>query len=512
MIKKLFQKYWLLLLFLIAKMVLQFSAVNSVYELHRDEFLYLDQAKHLALGYVCVPPLSSWVSSIIFFLGGSQFWIRFFPAFFGAITILYAWLIVEELGGKVYSKVLVASALLFSVFVRLNVLYQPNSFDILIWTAIFYYLIRYLHTEKRSSLLALAIAFALGFYNKYNVLFLLFGLLIGIAFTSKRKIYTSRHFYFYLLVGLGLILPNIIWQLVNNLPVVHHMDALKTTQLNYMSTSEFLFDQLKFIGGALVLFIAAFVGLMFHRSFKEYRAIGWIYISVILIFIILKAKGYYAIGLYPVLIALGGVYLEVIIGVKWRKYVFGVLMLTNVAAFVSIFDLILPVFSPAEIMNSRSRYEKMGLLRWNDGKNHELPQDFADMQGWREMAAKALDAYNQIPVYERSETLVFCDNYGQTGAVNYYNRGRMAEAYSTSNDYIFWLPRFHLIRNVVLVGNEPDDNVKSMFRTCKRAGTVTNRYAIEEGTGIFILSGAVPEFTPWFYRMIDDKVKRFDIF
>ena len=51
--------------FIIVKFVLQFVLISPEYELQRDEFLHLDQAHHLAWGYISVPPVTSWISSII---------------------------------------------------------------------------------------------------------------------------------------------------------------------------------------------------------------------------------------------------------------------------------------------------------------------------------------------------------------------------------------------------------------------------------------------------------------
>jgi hypothetical protein len=39
-------RYWILFLLIIIKFILQVVVVNPVYELHRDEFLYLDQATY----------------------------------------------------------------------------------------------------------------------------------------------------------------------------------------------------------------------------------------------------------------------------------------------------------------------------------------------------------------------------------------------------------------------------------------------------------------------------------
>src|SRR5512133_3057361 len=117
-------KYWPLLIIVAVKFILQYTLVNPYYELHRDEFLHLDQARHLAFGYISVPPLTSMISKLIFLLGGSEFWVKFFPALFGALTIVITWVIIEEPGGKTWSKLVVSSALLFSVMVRINLLFQ----------------------------------------------------------------------------------------------------------------------------------------------------------------------------------------------------------------------------------------------------------------------------------------------------------------------------------------------------------------------------------------------------
>lgn len=62
----------------------------------------------------------------------------------------------------------------------------------------------------------------------------------------------------------------------------------------------------------------------------------------------------------------------------------------------------------------------MGMLRWEDGKDHQLPQDFADMLGWKELARKTDSLYALLP--NQKETIILCDNYGQAGAINFYSK------------------------------------------------------------------------------------------
>lgn len=137
------KKTLILIGFIILKFVLQYVLISPEYDLQRDEYLHLDQVNHLAWGYLSVPPVTSWFSYIILLLGNSVFWVKFFPALFGALTLLIVWKTIEFLKGNLYALVLGALCILFSALLRINMLYQPNSFDVLSWTLFYYILIQY---------------------------------------------------------------------------------------------------------------------------------------------------------------------------------------------------------------------------------------------------------------------------------------------------------------------------------------------------------------------------------
>ena len=166
----------ILISFIALKFLLQYILISPEYELQRDEYLHLDQANHLAWGYLSVPPFTSWNSYIIQLLGNSVYWIKFFPALFGALTIVIVWKSIEVLNGSLFALVLGATCVLFSVLLRVNTLYQPNSYDILSWTILYFILIKYIKSENPKWLFIGAAMFALAFLNKYNIVFLLFGL------------------------------------------------------------------------------------------------------------------------------------------------------------------------------------------------------------------------------------------------------------------------------------------------------------------------------------------------
>lgn len=511
-IRAFIKSYWILIAILIIKLVMQYIVINPFYELHRDEFLYLNQADHLAFGYISVPPLTALFSKIILVLGGGVFWVKFLPALFGASTIVFTWLIVESLQGSLFSKILASAALLFSVLMRLNTLFQPNSFDILAWTMTFYFLIKFIQTERSKWLYWLAVIIALGFYNKYNMIFLIATLAIGLLLTFQRKIFINKYFWLAMIICLLILSPNVIWQIKNHFPVFEHMKILKVNQLDNNTASGFLKSQIMFFFGSLPLTIAAMAAFFFVRSFRPFRFIGITFISVIFLFAMMRAKDYYAAGIFPVVIAFGSLFFDQMLTKRWKVIIIPLLAGFNLAIFLLVFKLIFPVLPPADIRQNAASFEKFGMLRWEDGKNHDLPQDFADMTGWKEMAEKSLSAYGQISPDQIENTIIICSNYGEAGALNYYDRGKMPEAYAFNTDYIYWIPRLKKIQNVLIVGERPDQEVIALFKEYKLTDSVENTYAREHGTGIYLFTGASDSFTNLFYNKVEERKNKMDIF
>jgi hypothetical protein len=290
------------------------------------------------------------------------------------------------------------------------------------------------------------------------------------------------------------------------------MKVLKANQLDNNTSIGFLISQVMFFSGSLALIAAALVAFVFFKSFRPFRFIGISFVAVIALFTFMKAKDYYAVGIYPVIIAFGSVYLDRILTKKWKPVIFPLLICINLGIFLLTLKVVYPVLSPAEIRQNSAAFEKFGLLRWEDGKNHNLPQDFADMLGWREMAEKSLSAFAMLPSDELKNTLIICNNYGQAGALNYYNRTKMPEAYSFNTDYIYWLPHLKKIQNILLVGKKPGQEIIDMFKDFKLTGMVENEYAREKGTGIYLLTGANDALTEIFYKRVEDRKKKLDIF
>ncbi len=501
------KNYLILFFFIIAKFILQYSLISPEYELHRDEYLHLDQGNHLAWGYLSVPPVNSWLAWLIRIAGNSVFWVKFFPALFGALTIVVVWKIIEELQGSLYAKILASTGIFLSVLLRLNMLFQPTSLEVLLWTLIYYTLIRYFNSEKAKWLYAAAVIFGIGFLNKYNIVFSVLGIIPAVLLTKQRKIFLQPHLYGAAAVALLIMLPNLLWQYNHHFPIVHHMKELEENQLVHVNRIDFFKSQILFFIGSFFVIIAGWYALLFYQPFEKFRSFFWIYVLTIALFVFFKAKDYYTIGLYPVFIAFGAVFLAHIFENGWKKFLKPVFILIPVLLFLPLYQIAFPNKSPEYIINHPEFYKKMGMFRWEDGKDHALPQDFADMQGWEELAQKVDREYSTLS--KSGKTLVLCDNYGQAGAINYYSK-KGVQAVSFNADYINWFDLNkkydHLIR--VKEFSKEEDELKETgpyFENSKAADSIVNRFAREKGTTIFSFEGAKIDIKKRIQNEIDEK-------
>jgi hypothetical protein len=494
----------LLLYLALAKFSIQFLFLNPAYELHRDEYLYLDQGRHLAWGFLEVPPVISVLAWFTRLMGNSQFWVKFWPALFGALTLYVMGKIVQKLGGGTFALFLAGVCYIFSAYLRLNMLFQPNSLDVFLWTLYFYLLIRYIQTNKNNYLYGLGLALAIGLLNKYTVGFFIIATLVGFFFTN-HQLFRKKVFYRTMLFTAILVLPNILWQLQHHLPFFTHMRELQQTQLRHVALADFLKDQVIMCVGAVLVWPFGLGLLFFSRWGKPYLVLGIIFLVVMGLLIWLQGKSYYTLGLYPVMMAVGSIGWEKITQKSWQYWLRPALLAFPLLFLFPVFPLFFPVLPPPAMAAYAVKFKELGILRWEDGKNHQLPQDYADMLGWEELTRLVAKAYAGIPVDQRNETIILCDNYGQAGAINYYGaKYHLPPAHTENGSYLLWLPQPLTFKNVILVGDTPDPEHQKLFNGIKKTGEIKDPFAREKGTTVLVLSGANSEII----KIVNERVKR----
>jgi hypothetical protein len=506
--------YRLLIILLAAiKFILPFLLQSSIYEPHRDEFLYLAEGHHIAWGFMEVPPLLSVFAWLIHVCGDGMFWIKFWPSLFGAFTFIIVANIIRSLGGKSFALLLGFLPFIFGAYLRTHFLFQPNFLEIFFWTMIAWSIISWIQTQQNKWLYIFGLSVGLGMMSKYSVAFFVASILIGLLFTPQRKIFTNKHFYAAALLAFIIFLPNLLWQYHHHFPVIYHMNELQKNQLQYVSPAAFLIDQLIMNLPCVFIWITGLCWISFSHKAKQYRFLGWAYISVIVLLLIGHGKNYYSLGVYPVLLAFGAYPLEQFTALRFKflRYVFVIIPLAIGYVFLPI---ALPLYEPDKLSAyyEKNQTEKLGALKWEDQKNHPLPQDFADMLGWEEMAKKMAAAYNSLDSNEKKHTILFCDNYGQAGAVNYYaGKYHIPEAYSDNASFLYWMPDNLAFDNIVLVTDDHEEMQHEFIKNFASAvltDSVTNLYAREKGSLIIVLKGPDEQFKKFYIEKLEkDKAK-----
>ena len=385
-------------------------------------------------------------------------------------------------------------------YLRTGLLFQPVVFDVLFWTLAVYLVVRYLKTWEKKWLVYIGLVIGLGLLNKYTVVFLAVGFVAALILTPQRRVLKERAFWWGVGAAFVVLLPNLAWQWHNDFPVLTHLQELRATQLDNVGAADFLLGQVQMHAPVLLVWLAG-LWFVFSGEGQRFRLLGLLFVVVVAFMLMLGGKAYYTLGLYPMLFAAGAVWLERHLSRSASVAIFAA------GGFLAL--LLSPVALPylsAERMVAYGdavlrRAGLEGVLRWEDGQIHELPQDYADMLGWEELAALIRKAHQQTP--DGSVPVLFCENYGQAGASLHYNTHTEVPAPISFNDsFRLWAPR-HLppgTNALIYVGDEPGEDLMSLFGEIRLVGFVQEPYARERGTGVFLCLNPRSGF-PEFYRM-----------
>jgi len=473
---------------------------------HRDELLYFSLGQHLSAGYASVPPFTGFVAWLmIHTLGYSLFAARIIPMVLSGFLIILAAAITKELKGKSYAQILVAIAILVTPFnLRGFSMLQPVCFDVFFWTLTFWLALKWINTKAGRYLLLLGIATGLGMLNKYLIALEVICLLITFLLSSYRIIFTRKAFYIAVLITLIVFLPNVIWQIKHNLPVLTHMRALHDSQLVHVNRIAFFTDQI-FIGSMAILLIIPGVIYLFRGSnMKPYRPLVIASLMVMILLVILRGKSYYTAGLFPFWIAAGGVYWESKIKRVFTKILLPVLMLLIT---LPILPIGIPVYKAEKLAEYFAGVkEKTGfdmVLRWETGRIHSLPQDYADMLGWDELAAITAKAYDQVQ--DKQACMIYAENYGEAGAVMVLGKKyNLPEPVCFSESFFYWFPRDpeHEITTFIYINDHLGDDVNSLFADCRVIGEIKNPLAREYGTTVWLCANPHSSFNAFWRQRV----------
>jgi len=461
------------------------------YGYFRDELYYIACSKRLGAGYVDQPPFSIWLLALVRLLvGDSVFAIRLVPAILSALSVGVTCLLVRKMHGGRVALILAALAFIASgQLLGFHAYYSMNSLDIFFWLVAAYLLLRVVEQPTTGRWLVLGLVLGLGLLNKTSVLWLGAGVAACLLLTGLRAQLKTPGPWLAGATAVILFSPFVLWNLANGLPHLEFMRNATAGKYSSLTRVRFLTDQLMSMGPPVV--VLALLGLgwyLFSKEGRRFRVLGIVFLTTFaILFLNPHTKSEYLAAAYPLLFAGGGVVLERL-GRRWGRAIPAIAGILIVAFGLLSAPFGLPML-PEEKYVRYSRALGLAPSNTEAKKLAELPQFFADMHGWEELARDVSAAYLSIPEAERPTTVAFVTNYGEAGALELYARKYpLPRVICNHNSYWFWGVGPTPITTFIRLGGNRDDYRES-YDDVTQVGVHACRYCMpyENDLGIFIV-------------------------
>lgn len=458
----------------LAKLAVQFAGITR-YGFFRDEFYYMACGEHLAWGYVDQPPLiafAAWFSRHVF--GNSIISIRFLPILAGAAVVFFTGVLARELGGGKMAQIIAAATILLApAFLAFDSFLSMNAFEPLFWLVCALIAVRIINGASPKLWLLFGALAGIGLENKHTMAVFGFALIAGLLLTGHQSILRSKWLWFGGLIALALFLPNLVWEMRHGWPqveVVRNAQQYKNVQVGPL---RFLVEQILFLDPlALPIWIAGLVWCFASKDAKRFRFIGWTYVIVLAIFMVLNGKTYYVLPIYPLVVAAGGVAWEGVTSIQWKR-VRTVAVALAVIGGVATIPFGVPIL-PLPLFIRYMRALPGFKVQTERDVTEELPQLYADMLGWQHLADSVSRVYLALPPKEQQDCAILAGNYGEAGAIDYYGPDLdLPKAIGGHNNYFYWGPRNYSGACVILVGEEASAH-KDLFGEANLVATVEN--------------------------------------
>ena len=462
------------------------------YGYFRDALYYLACSHHLAWGYVDLPPLFPVIAwSARHTLGSSLYALMFWPALAGAGRILLIAAFARELGAKRFGVALAATlGATPAVWWVTDHQFAMNALEPLLWTGCAYVLLRMIHTHDQKLWLVFGAIAGVGVENKYSIAIFAFALLLGLVLARERKLLFTPWLLAGGAVALLIFLPNLIWNIRHHWPFLELMHNIRVTG------KDIAYPPVAYIGQQIAMmnpfsFPFWFRGLVFYffsRGAKSFRAFGWAFSITFAFFLIAHGKDYYCAPAYPMLLAAGAVAAEKLLShpigqqtertpSRWRTVLRPVCFAWLAIGIAVPLPLVLPLLPLDAFVRYQSHLSAQPKPTERSFVGAVLPQYYADELPWERQVAAVARVFRTLSGEEQAKTAIFCDNYGQAAAIDFFGpRYGLPKAISGHQNYFLWGPRNYTGELVILVG-VPEGDARKEFASVEVAATLDIPYA-----------------------------------
>ena len=475
--------------------VLLYLIAAPHYGYFRDELYYLACGEHPAWGYMDQPPLIGWMAwALEHSIGTSLYALRLLPMLADAATIVLAGLFAKRLGGGRWAVLVASLAVLVApISLAFSHLFTMNAFDPLLWLALAWLLVELLETGEQRLWLWIGALVGITLLNKYGVVFLLPGLLLGILLTPLRRSFVRPWFWMGTALATGIALPNFLWQMHWNFPFVQLLRSVRNGRDVMLAPPAYLAQQAQMIGYLPVLLVVAALVFVFSAKGRRFALLGWGFLSVLGLMLVLKGKFYYVAPVYPIVFAAGAVGLERWTDARWSAWLrpaYAVLLLLTGAVLA---PLAIPLLSE---QNYIAYTHRLGIQqpKFENQPESKLPQIYADMEGWEERVRLVAAYFHTLSPEEQKITAIGAPNYGQAGAIDHFGPALgLPKAISGANNYWIWGPRGYTGESILFLDEDSPEKYEHMCQSLTVVARPSDPYSRpDENLPIYHCRGLKP--------------------
>lgn len=446
-----------------------------------DELYFLAVSKHLAFGFVDMPPLFPLLTAAVrTLLGESLLAVRLVPMLAGAALVVTTGLFARELGGgRLASGLSALTVLAAPIYLLVHGFHSMNALDPLFWTAAAWLLLKLADGGGPRVAVALGLVAGLALLNKHAFAFWGVSLLAGLLATPARRLLFRREAWIAAGVAFVVFLPNLAWNVAHRFPHLAHLAQVRADGRDVaLSPFAFLGQQVLLLNPvALLAWGSGLAFLLAQPSVRRARFLGVSFVVLIALMLVLDGRAYYPAPAYPVLLAAGGVALERLATTAAHRRLVAAWAVLLVIVAAALAPFALPCLPPELLV----RYGESTGLRPPRIENHRLgplPQLLADRFGWEEMAREVARVYHALPKEDRAKAAVFGQNYGQAGALDRYGPALgLPPALSGHLAYHDWGPR-GFTGEVVVVLDDDRETLERHFESVEWGGHVEHPWSM----------------------------------
>ena len=470
------------------------------YGIFRDEFYYLACGRRLAWGYVDHPPLVALLARLATALfGDSLLAIRILPILCGLLTLAVADRIACRLGGGGFARLVASLCIAIAPhFLFVFHVLSMNGPEVLLWTLGALAALVAVEDRKPWAWIAFGLVCGIGLLNKHSMLVFGLGIGVGLLGSSARRELMKPWPWIAVAIAAALFAPHVAWQVEHGWPTLEFIRNAQARKIAALSPVAFVASVTGMMNPfTLPVWLAGIVALVGARDRPCVRVLGWCALVALVVFISQQSKAYYVTPVFPLLFAAGAVAVERVTARfrRARALVPALLVLGGVVAA----PFALPVLSPGRFVAYAARLGGSA----PSGERQELgplPQHFADMFGWEELAREISRVYLSLPERERPAARVFARNYGEAGALEYYaTRYPLPRVVCPHNNYWYWGPGPDDGGTIIVIGGSREDHLRALSEVTL-AGRTVCQYCMpyENGRPIFVGRGwKVPLSAIW---------------